>query len=83
VAIFANGSTSGSALYIDGQNRDAACVADAGFSACDVTGAAAAPVYFGGESDFFFHGMLDEVRIYGRALDPAEVMALYDGTACP
>jgi hypothetical protein len=83
VAIFANGSTSGSELYVDGENRDAACIADAGFSACDVTSAVAAPVYFGGKSDFFFHGMLDEVRVYSRALDATEVSVLYSGTACP
>ncbi len=83
VAIFPNGPIGQGALYIDGQNRNAACVVDGGFSSCDVTGAAGAPVDFGGETGFFFHGMLDDVRIYSRALEPAEVTALYGGTACP
>jgi hypothetical protein len=83
VAILVNGSIGEGALYIDGQNRNAQCLTDGGFSSCDLSAAAAAPVDFGGDTDFFFHGMLDEVRIYSRALDAAEVMALYDGTACP
>jgi hypothetical protein len=83
VAVLVNGSIAECSLYIDGQNRNAGCLADGGFSSCDLSATAAAPVDFGGDTDFFFHGMLDEVRIYGRALDPAEVMALYDGTACP
>jgi hypothetical protein len=83
VAVFANGPIGEDTLYIDGQNRNAACLEDAGYSSCDQMGAAAAPVDFGGETDFFFHGMLDEVRIYSRALDAAEVTALYTGTACP
>jgi Concanavalin A-like lectin/glucanases superfamily len=83
VAILVNGSIGEGTLYIDGQNRNAGCLTDGGFSSCDLSAAAAAPVDFGGDTDFFFHGMLDEVRIYSRALAPAEVMALYDGTACP
>jgi concanavalin A-like lectin/glucanase superfamily protein len=83
VAIVPNGPIGQGTLFIDGQNRNAACLADGGFASCDVTGAAGAPVDFGGETDFFFHGMLDEVRIYSRALAPAEVTALYGGTACP
>jgi len=48
-----------------------------------VNGAAATPVELGGESDFPFHGMLDEVRIYNRALIASEVSTLYGGMACP
>jgi hypothetical protein len=83
VAILVNGSIGEGTLYIDGQNRNAGCLTDAGFSSCDLSAAAASPVDFGGDTDFFFHGMLDEVRIYSRALAAAEVTALYDGTACP
>jgi hypothetical protein len=83
VVVFPNGPIGQGKLFIDGQNRNAACIADGGFSSCDVTGAAGAPVDFGGETSFFFHGMLDDVRIYNRALEPAEVAALYGGTACP
>jgi hypothetical protein len=40
-------------------------------------------VIFGGQTNFNFHGMLDDVRIYNRALTASEVSALYQGTACP
>ncbi len=83
VAIFANGPTSQGALYVDGEDRNATCIADAGFSSCGVTGNVGAPIDLGGETDFFFRGMLDEVRIYDRALDAGEVTALYKGTVCP
>ncbi len=36
-------------------------------------------VYFDGKFDERFKGYLDEVRIYRRALDPAEIRALADG----
>lgn len=83
VAVFVNGPIENGLLYINGENGGAACIADGGFSSCELSSAAAAPVDFGGNTDFFFHGMLDEVRIYNRALDASEVTALYQGTACP
>ncbi len=83
VAIFVNGSISQDRLYVDGKNGNAACLA-AGYMTCNgVNGAAATPVELGGESDFPFHGMLDEVRIYNRALIASEVSTLYGGMACP
>jgi hypothetical protein len=33
-------------------------------------------VIFGGQTNFNFHGMLDDVRIYNRALTASEVSAL-------
>jgi hypothetical protein len=48
-----------------------------------VNGTAALPVELGGESDFPFHGMLDEVEIFNRALTASEVSTLYNGMACP
>ncbi|HEV3189421.1 MAG TPA: LamG domain-containing protein [Polyangiaceae bacterium] len=82
VALFVNGSTSQGSLYVDGKNGNAACLS--GYSACTgVNGTAALPVELGGESDFPFHGMLDEVEIFNRALTASEVSTLYNGMACP
>jgi MSHA biogenesis protein MshQ len=82
VAVFVNGSISQGSLYVDGKNGNAACLS--GYAACNgVNGTAALPVELGGESDFPFHGMLDEVRIYNRALTAGEVSTLYSGMACP
>ncbi len=82
VAILANGPTAMGSLYVDGQNRNAACLTNSGFSPCGQSATAATPVDFGGPG-FPFHGMLDEVRLYNRALTASEVLALYTGTACP
>jgi hypothetical protein len=84
VAIFVNGPIVQNVLYVDGQNKNAACVgAGGGFASCGASPTAAAPVIFGGQTDFNFHGMLDDVRIYNRALTASEASALYQGTACP
>ncbi len=84
VAIFVNGPSTKGNLYVDGQSRSLVCVAGRGFQICDGRSATAgSPVILGGESDYPFHGMLDEVRIYNRALSASEVSALYTGTACP
>ena len=83
VATFVNGSISQDNLYVDGKGRNAACLA-AGYATCSgVNRSATTPVELGGESDFPFRGMLDEVRIYNRALTGTEVSTLYSGTACP
>ena len=52
---------------------------------CDAGVTATAPVTFGGTSStgFVFHGLLEEIRVYDRALTSAEVQALYAGVACP
>jgi hypothetical protein len=80
VAIFANGAETKGSLYVDGQPAGAACLTAAGFQPCDYSAVAAAPVEFGGETDFFYHGMIDDVRIYNRALTASEVSVLYQ---CP
>ena len=84
VAIFSNGPTTNGSLYIDGQNRNPACLAGTnGFGGCTSSATAAPPVSLGGQTSFYFHGLLDEVRIYNRALTAAEVSNLHNGTACP
>ena len=82
VAMFWNGPTVQSSLYIDGQDRNPSCQSS-GFSACTMKRTVASPVVFGGESSFYFQGWLDEVRVYNRALKASEVTSLYEGTACP
>jgi hypothetical protein len=83
VAMFSNGPTVQSALYIDGKNAEPVCQNVAGFQPCNQQRTAAAPVILGGNSMYPFRGWLDEVRIYNRALTASEVTALYNGTACP
>jgi hypothetical protein len=90
VAMFSNGATVQGSIYIDGQNRNAKCLDGvingpdaAAFGACSFTRNAAPPVTLGGDTGFYFRGLLDEVRIYNRALTAAEVNALYYGYACP
>jgi hypothetical protein len=83
VAMFSNGSTVQSGMYIDGKNTEPICQTAAGFQACNQQRTVAAPVILGGNSMYPFRGWLDEVRIYNRALTATEVTALYNGTACP
>jgi hypothetical protein len=84
VAMFWNGPTVKSNLYIDGQNASPACLSGSIFSgSCGVQRNVAAPVVLGGESSFYFQGWLAEVRIYNRALSASEVTSLYEGTVCP
>ena len=84
VAIFSNGPTTKGSLYIDGQDRNPACLAGTnGFGGCNFSATAAPPVSLGGQTSYYFHGLLDEVRIYNRALTAAEVSDLYNATACP
>jgi hypothetical protein len=85
VAIFANGATTGGALYVDGQPQTAACVTTDGFSSCSgLSATAAAPLDLGmGNNGFFYYGSLYDARIYNRALTANEARALHDGTACP
>jgi hypothetical protein len=83
VAMFSNGPTVQSALYIDGQNAEPICQTAVGFQVCNQQRTVAAPVVLGGNSMYPFRGWLDEVRIYNRALTAIEVTALYNGNACP
>jgi hypothetical protein len=36
---------------------------------------------FGGSGECFFHGLIDEISIYDRALDPSEIQGIYDALA--
>lgn len=85
VAVFANGATTGGALYIDGQPQAAACVTTVGFSSCTgLSATAPAPLDLGtGNNGFFYYGSPYDARIYNRALTASEARALHDGTACP
>jgi hypothetical protein len=84
VAMFSNGPSVQSRLYVDGENGLPSCQSASGFADCAEQRTVAAPVVLGGESSpFFFQGWLDEVRIYNRALTASEVTVLYNGNACP
>ncbi len=74
VAVFANGPTDGGSLFIDGAPAAMACQ----FGTCDQARTAAGPVMLGmNESVYAWHGRLDDVRLYDRALTAAEVAQLY------
>jgi hypothetical protein len=81
VAVFNNGDTTQGHLYVDGNDANATC--QPGLPACVYGATAMAPVNFGGPTEFFFRGLLDEVRIYKRALTASEVSLLYRGQVCP
>jgi hypothetical protein len=85
VAVFANGPVANSVLYIDGREAPSTCIDLGHGMLCDVDATATAPVSFGGTSptDFAYYGLLEEIRVYNRALTIGEVQALYGGTACP
>jgi hypothetical protein len=84
VAVFVNGPIAQGKLYVDGQSRSSSCVVGVGFNVCDgMSATAKSPVLLGAKSDYPFHGMLDEVRIYNRELTGGEVTMLYSGTVCP
>jgi|SRR5215467_2874191 len=77
VGMFANGPISSSELFINGQLVTSDCV----FGGCTNTINASSSVDLGGFAPFAFDGLLDEVRIYNRALTSVEVAALYN--LCP
>ncbi len=82
VALFGNGSTATSNLYIDGVQYTPSCLTGSGFEPCQ-SSTAGLPVSLGGDTDFYFHGLFDEVRVYDRALTASEVTTLYSGNVCP
>jgi hypothetical protein len=83
VAIFANGPTTNGRLYVDGVDRHPACVSAPNLGTCDKSATASQPIEIGGKTDFIYRGLIDDVRIYRRALNPDEITALYSGKACP
>ncbi len=71
-----SGRAAGVAIYVNGQRQALQTVQDtlAGHIATDQ------PIRIGrGDSETFFRGMLDEVRLFTRALSPAEVALLSGG----
>lgn len=79
-ALFHNGPTIASELYIDGARRDLTCKMG---PCASVTISVRPPAAFGGCTNYFFRGKLEDPRIWSRALTEAEIIALYDGRACP
>ncbi|MDB5215408.1 MAG: hypothetical protein JWO86_3335 [Myxococcaceae bacterium] len=82
VALFHNGPLTASEMFVDGKKRVLTCTSEPG-QACDAVRTVGLPLSLGGRNDFFFHGRLDDVRVYRRGLTAVEVAALHDGTACP
>lgn len=74
VAVFANGVESGSILYVDGLDAGATCV----FGTCTQVRSAMGPFRIAGsEATYAWKGKLDDVRVFDRALTPAEVQTMY------
>lgn len=71
---FANGPTAGGSMYLDGVPVAMSCV----FGSCDESRTAGPPLTIGGaDPDYDYHGLIDDVRLYNRALTPAEAAALF------
>jgi hypothetical protein len=72
--VFVNGPTTSGRLYVDGAPVAMTCV----MAPCDQSRSAMMPVHLGGsDSAYDWHGKLDEVRFYNRALDDKEVQRLF------
>lgn len=78
VVVFDNRSSG--KIYING-------ALDKSFSSAELRGVTTQPHYIGkrgtGYLNAWFNGLIDEVRIYNRALSPAEVRALYEWAPGP
>lgn len=82
-AVFANGPTVGSELYLDGVLRTLTCTS-APANPCNTSASVRGPLYLGGGDDVYqWYGKLDEVRFYDHALSPNEAQHVFDGTLCP
>ncbi|MFA7201698.1 MAG: LamG domain-containing protein, partial [Candidatus Paceibacterota bacterium] len=66
-------TTSSIKLYVNGQLIGNTSVADKDLSAIG-------PWFLIGNSQHYYKGIIDDVRLYSRALSPAEVLALYNST---
>jgi hypothetical protein len=74
VAVFVNGATTGGTLYIDGVPATMACR----FGICDQSRTVAPPFTLGGNDELYaWHGLLDDVRIFNRALTAGEAATLF------
>lgn len=84
-AVFSNGAISGSSLYVNGLPVTPTCIDIGQGKECGADASVAVPVTFGGagSTGYVFLGLLEDIRVYDRALTAAEVQAIYGGTACP
>ena len=74
VAIFANGRADGSTLFLDGVPVTMECE----FGTCDQERTIQGPIVLGmEESGYSWHGRIDDVRVFDRALSAAEVARLF------
>jgi hypothetical protein len=74
VVVFVNGLTTDGLIYMDGAPVTMSCV----FGTCDESRTAGFPLTLGGQdSTYDYHGLIDDVRLYDRALTPAEVSELF------
>jgi hypothetical protein len=72
VAVFANGRIGDGRMFVDGQDVGTCITAP-----CDNVRTVANPVVFGAnERRYDYRGLIDDVRIYGRALELSEARAL-------
>lgn len=75
VAVFADGPTTGGSLFVDGKPVVMSCV----FGTCDQTRVVQNPVTLAASDDTYaWHGLLDDVRLFGRALEAGEARTLFD-----
>lgn len=79
VAIFNNGAVSGSRLFIDGAEQ--AMAQRMGPEGTSQVSATARLGCWPLDLDYPFNGRIDEVKIYNRALTPAEIAAVYNAGA--
>jgi hypothetical protein len=77
VATFANGPANQGRMHIDGVRIDETCR----FGPCQTVRTAGNPFMISGpDTRYPWHGKVDEVRVYDRALSDAEVQELYSCT---
>lgn len=74
VAVFVNGATTDGTLYVDG----VPATMDCRFGVCDQSRTVAPPFTLGGNDELYsWHGLLDDVRIFDRALTAGEAATLF------
>jgi hypothetical protein len=80
-AIFRNGLETTSELYVDSTAQVAVCT----LAACNTSRTVLAPFHLGGSDTFHLLGLLDDVRVWNRALTADEITAVGTGTVtvCP
>ncbi len=78
--VLVNGLETQSAIYLDGVAQALGCQYP--MFPCTISRTVMPPLRLGASDNFAYHGMLDEVRLYDRALTAAEVAALATGSPC-